>query len=142
MERIKVTEYEHAVDYILSIPKFTKKNKLEDTKKLVEAIHNPNRKMKIIHVAGTNGKGSVCAYLRHILEAQGKRVGVFTSPHLIDIRERIMLAGQQVTKEQFLIAFQTIYQIIDPEKHPSFFEFLFLMSYFLFDESIWEIFIF
>ena len=59
--------YTEAVEYILSVPKFTKKNKMENTIELMERLGRPERKMKIIHVAGTNGKGSVCAFLSTML---------------------------------------------------------------------------
>ena len=57
-------EYREAVNYILEIPKFTKKNKPEHTKDFLSYLGNPERNLKVIHVAGTNGKGSVCTYLR------------------------------------------------------------------------------
>ena len=94
--------YSEAVDYILDIPKFTKKNDAAHTKAFLKTLGDPQRKMRIIHVAGTNGKGSVCAYLRAMLEADGKTTGFFTSPHLVKINERICLNGQPVSDEEFL----------------------------------------
>lgn len=87
---------------------------------------------KIIHVAGTNGKGSVCAYLSSILKEAGYSTAVFTSPHLISIKERFVFNGSNVEDELFLYAFQKvkdsaeIFQQIGAG-HPSYFEFLFLM---------------
>ena len=89
--KVKTLNYTEAVEYVLSVPKFTKKNKLENTVELMERLGRPERKMKIIHVAGTNGKGSVCAYLSSILERAGKKVGLFTSPHLVRINERFQI---------------------------------------------------
>ena len=75
--------YQQAVEYILDIPRFTAKNDLGNTKAFLELLGNPQQRLKVIHVAGTNGKGSVCAYVDAMLRAQGKRTGLFTSPHLV-----------------------------------------------------------
>ena len=93
-------QYKNAVEYLLSIPKFTKKNSLDHTKELLGTLGNPQDQMKIIHVAGSNGKGSVCMFLDHILRAAGKKTGLFTSPHLEDIRERFVIE-QCVPKRSF-----------------------------------------
>ena len=83
--------YTEAVVYIDSIPKFTKKNKPEHTVEFMARLGHPERELKVIHVAGTNGKGSVCAYLSSMLTLSGKRTGLFTSPHLIKINERFQM---------------------------------------------------
>ena len=70
--------YQEAVRYIENIPKFTKKHSLKHTKEFLKRLGKPGVDRKLIHVAGTNGKGSVCAYLQAILMAEGKRVGFFT----------------------------------------------------------------
>ena len=62
---------------------------------------HPERGLKIIHVAGTNGKGSVCAFLADMLTARGYRTGLFTSPHLVDVRERIQLDRELIGPEDF-----------------------------------------
>lgn len=85
--------YTEAVAYIEETPKFTKKNKPENTWELLERIGHPERRMKVIHVAGTNGKGSVCAFLSSILTRAGYRTGLFTSPHLVNITERFQING-------------------------------------------------
>ena len=72
--------YREAVSYIEGIPKFTKKHSLEHTKEFLRALGNPQKGQKVIHVAGTNGKGSVCVYIQAMLMAEGKQVGFF---HLI-----------------------------------------------------------
>ena len=72
-----------AVDYIYNIPKFSKKCSLDNTKELLNRLGNPASNSKIIHVAGTNGKGSVCTFLEGILKANGYKVGTFVSPHLV-----------------------------------------------------------
>lgn len=79
--------FEEAVNYIESIPKFTKKTTLDNTRYLLKLLEFEESQFQIFHVAGTNGKGSVCAYLSSIVKETGKKVGLFTSPHLIDIKE-------------------------------------------------------
>ncbi|MBQ9142321.1 MAG: bifunctional folylpolyglutamate synthase/dihydrofolate synthase [Lachnospiraceae bacterium] len=142
MKRQAIHTYEEAVDYVFNVPKFTTKNTMADTKAFLDKLGNPDRELKIIHVAGTNGKGSVCAYMRSILEVAGKRVAVFTSPHLVDVRERFVIDGEMISKEAFLQAFLTVYNNLNWEEletgkgyHPTFFEYLFFMAMLIFKEE-------
>ena len=125
--------YEEAVRYILDIPRFTKKNDMMHTKAFLEYLGDPQDDLKVIHVAGTNGKGSVCAYLNAMLRSEGKRVGLFTSPHLIRMNERIVIDGEQISDEAFRSVFEeTLDAVKRMQKgglpHPTFFEFLFGMA--------------
>ncbi|MDO4312870.1 MAG: folylpolyglutamate synthase/dihydrofolate synthase family protein [Eubacteriales bacterium] len=125
--------YREAVDYIEEIPKFTKKHTLDHTKEFLKALGSPEKGQKIIHVAGTNGKGSVCAYMQAMLMAEGKRVGFFTSPHLVKINERISLNGTPIDDDMFLDIFCKVKSRVDEMgeagfAHPSYFEFLFGMG--------------
>lgn len=135
MKKEKIITFEQAVTYLNQLPRFTSKNSPEDTKYFLKQLGNPDKKMRIIHVAGTNGKGSVCAYLNAILREAGKKVAVFTSPHLVDIRERIVVNGKMIEKEEFLNLFLKIYESLDWEAleqekgyHPTFFEYLFFLA--------------
>jgi len=74
--------------------------KLDRFKKFLNTIDNPQRDLKVIHVAGSKGKGSVCAFIAYILREAGYMVGLYTSPHLIDFRERIRILGNKVTIPQ------------------------------------------
>ena len=141
MKKQNIKTYEEAVAYLYDVPRFTKKNSIEDTRKYLKKIGSPDRKMRIVHVAGTNGKGSVCAYLRSIFEAAGLKVAVFTSPHLVDVRERFYFDGKYVSREDFLRTFLQIYDSLDWEAlekdegyHPTFFEYIFFMAMILFEE--------
>ncbi len=138
-------------DYICSIQKFAKKNTLEHTKAYLKLLGNPCKDAKIIHVAGTNGKGSVCNYLRVLLAEHGYSTGMFVSPHLVDMRERILLDGEMVSREQFVEAFNRVKETVDEAlsgacavegqgengelHHPTFFEFLFLMAMVVFEKQ-------
>lgn len=132
--------YTEAVDYIETIPKFTVKHPPEHTRELLSHLGNPQEGIKIIHVAGTNGKGSVCAYLNAMLLAGGKKTGLFTSPHLVRINERFQINGEDVSDEQFLDAFLKVEKAAkeyeaEGEGHPSYFETLFLMGMLIFKEA-------
>lgn len=132
--------YTEAVDYIETIPKFTVKHPPEHTRELLSRLGNPQEGIKIIHVAGTNGKGSVCAYLNAMLLAGGKKTGLFTSPHLVCINERFQINGEDVSDEQFLDAFLKVEKAAkeyeaEGEGHPSYFETLFLMGMLIFKEA-------
>lgn len=135
--------YTEAVEYILSVPKFTKKNKMENTIELMERLGRPERDMKIIHVAGTNGKGSVCAFLSTILVKAGKQTGLFTSPHLVKINERFQLNNEPVSDEDFLAAYLKVQAAVEDMQrdgfaHPTYFELLFALAMVLFQEKHME----
>ena len=108
--------YQEAVDYIEKTPKFTKKNSLDHTRAFLKRLGSPEDSMKILHVAGTNGKGSVCSFLASILHAAGKSTGLFTSPHLVDINERFVIDEKQVSDEAFLMAFQKVMDCVNEMK--------------------------
>jgi len=84
---------------------------LDRISKILEIIGNPQNKLRIIHTAGTNGKGSVCAVLANILKHSGYKTGLYTSPHLLDYTERIQINGSQISKEDFARLLQEIYHI-------------------------------
>ena len=138
--------YKEAEAYINDTPRFTTKNTLENTKAVLEKMGHPERRMKLIHVAGSNGKGSVCVYLSSILTTAGKQTGLFTSPHLVDINERFQINQENVSNELFLEAFEAVMDIVhtllkeqpDTFAHPTFFELLFLMGIYIFDKANME----
>ncbi len=131
--------YGQAVEYLMNIPKFTHEPGLEPAKKLLNMLGNPEKNKKIIHVAGTNGKGSVCAYLNSVLIGSGSRVGLFTSPHLIRIEERIRINGVMVSEELFTEAFDVVREcekeLTEEFGKLSFFEYLFGMAMYCFGKA-------
>lgn len=132
--------YEEAAAYIEETPKFTKKNTLENTKAILRHLGDPQEHMKILHVAGTNGKGSVCSFLASMLHAAGKHTGLFISPHLVDVNERFVIDEKQVSNEEFLDAFGIVMGCVEQiEKegyaHPTYFEILFLIGMVLFEKA-------
>ena len=101
---------------------------LDRIRDLLEEIGNPQEKIKTIHVAGTNGKGSVSHILAAIFQQQGYRTGLFTSPHISDFRERIKIDGKWVSEDFVLNFFNTNKSIID-QIAPSFFEITTAMAF-------------
>ena len=132
----RIDTYREAEDYINDIPKFTGKNGIEDTRRFLEHLGNPTKNCKIIHIAVTNGKGSVCAYLCSVFREAYISTGMFTSPHLVSMRERMAVDGCMATEDEFMEAFSYVMDKLSdlpPELtavsyHPSFFEFLFFMA--------------
>lgn len=122
-----------AEKYLDEIPMWaSKKNSLQDIRCFLERMGNPDRAMNVIHVAGTNGKGSVCAYLISILKQAGYHTADFISPHLIHVRERFLHDGRPAGETEFLRAFEHVKelsQVMAAEGYarPAYFEFLFYM---------------
>lgn len=139
----QINTYGKAEEYINSIPKFSDKNSMENTRRFLEHLGNPARKCKVIHIAGTNGKGSVCAYLCSVLEEAGILTGMFISPHLVTMRERMSVNGRMATEQEFLQVFGVVMDklsdlpsdLAEIGYHPSFFEFLFFMAMVFFESK-------
>ena len=136
--------FEEAVAYLKDMPRFTvKKNPADsrDLKWFLKKLGNPEQNLRIIHVAGTNGKGSVCAYMSSILQEAGYRTAVFTSPHLVDMRERFAMNGEMISEEAFLQAFCAVEDAVQkansvtPEFVLNFYEYLFCMALLCFAEE-------
>lgn len=88
--------YSEAIQFLYGLQVFGARPGLESTFELAALIGNPQERLRFIHVAGTNGKGSTCAMLESIYRAAGLRVGLFTSPHLVSFRERIQVNRQLI----------------------------------------------
>lgn len=132
--------YEEAVAYIEETPKFTTKNKLSHTKECLKRLGNPEKKFRVIHVAGTNGKGSTCAFLTSIFREAGYSCGLFTSPHLVTINERFQINEKNIDDDTFLAAFLKVRALADElvaegSYHPTYFEMLFLMGMVIFADA-------
>ena len=147
--------FEEAVAYLKDMPRFTvKKNPADnrDLKWFLKKLGNPEQNLRIIHVAGTNGKGSVCAYMSSILQEAGYRTAVFTSPHLVDMRERFTVNGKMISEEAFLQVYRAVGDALQeansvntgvllpggeaaPEFVLNFYEYLFCMALLCFAEE-------
>ena len=129
--------YNDAVNYIENVPRFVRETSLDNTKKLLHLLGDPDRSFRIIHVAGTNGKGSVCSDLESMLREGGFRTGLFTSPHLVRMNERFMVNREIIGDDAFLSAFLRVKEAWESQEgiHPTYFEILFLMAMVLFEKA-------
>lgn len=126
--------------HILELPKFTKKNELGHTREFLRRLGDPQEAFPVVHVAGSNGKGSVCAFLGSVLLECGLHVGLFTSPHLVDLRERFRIDGEPCGEREFLRAEARVRQAVegmcrDGLPHPTFFEYVFAVGMVIFAEA-------
>jgi dihydrofolate synthase/folylpolyglutamate synthase len=124
----------------------TAKFGLETMRVLAEALGHPERAFRVVHVAGTNGKGSTCAMIEAALRAGGRRTGLYTSPHLVEPVERIQIGGAPVSREQFAAAFDMVHETAERllaegriEYHPTYFETVTAMGFLLFRQAGVEI---
>lgn len=125
--------YQECEDYILSVPLFASKLGTDNLNRILDLMDHPERAYPVIHVAGTNGKGSTCSFLASILKQSGKKTGLFTSPHLVKINERFRIGNEEISDSDFVEIFETTMDYVKLAKkkgiaHPSFFEFVFLMA--------------
>lgn len=103
-------EYSEIKAFLNDTPQYGETTGVERAGKLLELLGNPDKNLKIIYIAGTNGKGSVCSYIDDILKKSGYKTGLFTSPHLVTIRERIQVDGELISREDFTQYFNKVYE--------------------------------
>ena len=138
--------YAEAIQFLYDLQLFGSKLGLENTYLLAGLAGNPHWRLRFIHVAGTNGKGSTCAMLESIYRTAGLRVGLFTSPHLVSFGERIQVNRRSISEEDVVRLVTEIRELIKelpPESHPTFFEVVTVMALRYFEEQgcdlvIWE----
>ena len=115
--------YREALGWLYGTQRFGIKLGLENVQRLFRELNVPGPDQRIIHVAGTNGKGSVCAMIDSISRAAGYRTGLFTSPHLVTYRERIRVSGEMIAPDEVASGLTTLRDLIKNWKpHPTFFE--------------------
>jgi len=132
--------YNEALDYINAIPKYGSETGVVRAGYMLDRMGHPERNMKVIHVAGTNGKGSVCAYLSNIIYESGYKVGLFISPHLVKINERIQINNNMISDKMFAEAFNIVYNIEQSLVEQGFckmlyFDYLFAMAMYVFEKE-------
>src|SRR3954470_13401202 len=124
-------QYQEAVEFLYQLQQFGANFGLERAFKLAELAGRPQDKLKFIHVAGTNGKGSTCAMLESIYRHAGLRTGLFTSPHLIHFSERIQVDRRPISEIDIVRLVTWIKELLKnfPEDaHPTFFEIITVMA--------------
>ena len=125
---------------INEIPKFGAKASLSNLSDYLELANHPERNLRVIHIAGTNGKGSVSAYIDSILRQAGYTTALFTSPHLVKINERFRINFKECSDEELILAWCQVKSFMEKgEKQGlqplTFFEILFLMGMILFSQK-------
>lgn len=122
-------KYQQAINWLYDAQRHGIKLGLENTFRLLEALGHPEKLLVFLHVAGTNGKGSTCALSASILRAHGLHTGLFTSPHLIDFRERITLDGAKIPQEDVVRILSRLKEIAASlPQFPTFFELVFVLA--------------
>ncbi len=134
-----VISYPESVRFLYALGNEIKTAKLglERIQKLLAALGDPQRAFRVVHVAGTNGKGSTCAMIEAGLRAAGIRTGLFISPHLVEPTERIQIDAIPVSAEQFRRAFEIVHDTaerLDLDCHPTYFETVTAMAFWIFRE--------
>lgn len=129
--------YSESIDWLYGTQLFGIKLGLDNVRRLLaERLANPARGVKVVHVAGTNGKGSTCAMIDSVARANGIRCGLFTSPHLVDFRERMRVGGVMPSEEFVAGELSTIKELVaDWENHPTFFEITLVLAMRYFRQS-------
>jgi dihydrofolate synthase / folylpolyglutamate synthase len=118
-----IPEYRESLAWLFGTQRFGIKLGLENSRRLFAALRVPAPNERIIHVAGTNGKGSVCALLDSVCRAARYRTALFTSPHLVTFRERIQMNGEMISEEEVARGLTKIRELVSAwEPHPTFFE--------------------
>ena len=136
-------DYRSCTEYIEGIVRFTKEKSAGSLKRILRHFGDPQDRFAYIHVAGTNGKGSVCAYIDSMLRKGGVHTGLFTSPHLIETTERMKVDGKDIPREEFTRIFCQLYDFVDQAVkdersgiiHPTYFEWLYIMAVIWFAEK-------
>ncbi|MCT8977319.1 bifunctional folylpolyglutamate synthase/dihydrofolate synthase [Clostridium sp. CX1] len=132
--------YEQAIDYITNTAKFGMNFGLERTKKILELLGDPHKKIKTIHIAGTNGKGSTTAMLTKILMQSGYKVGMYTSPFIEVFEERIQINNENISKEDLSLAVTEVSKAVDKVielgyEHPTEFEIITCTMFYYFSQN-------
>lgn len=122
--------YSETLKYIHSLLRFGIKPGLQRTLEALERLGNPQENLKFIHVAGTNGKGSTCTFIAKALESLNNKVGLYTSPYVVDFRERIQINGEYIPKTD-LSKFAEMVQNTNVELTE--FEFITVLAFLYFD---------
>ena len=137
-------KYRDALAWLYGTQTFGIKLGLDNTRRLLAAAGDPHERLKFLHVAGTNGKGSTCAMMDSILRVAGYRTGLYTSPHLVDFRERIRLDGAMISEDAVAEGLTLLHEAAESWDHaPTFFELATVLAAWWFaregaDYVVWE----
>lgn len=132
---MKTDAYQECLDKIYKLGRFGIKLELDTILNILKFLNSPQKNYRIIHVAGTNGKGSTATYIASILQKAGFKTGIYTSPHLIDFNERMMVNGQMITNEQVVEAYRAVNAVDIGKRRATFFEIATAMAFYHFSRE-------
>jgi dihydrofolate synthase/folylpolyglutamate synthase len=132
-------DFKESIDWLYSFKQYGSKLGLERIFLIMKQLKNPQNNIKIVHVTGTNGKGSVCKYIGSILQKAGYSVGVYISPHLERFSERIVIDDREISDEEITLLVEKIKPVVDEiignNNTPTFFEIVTAMAFLFFSDS-------
>lgn len=127
--------FQQSLDYLYGLQKYGIKFGLNCTENLLARVGDPHSRLRFIHIAGTNGKGSTAAMLSRIFRSHGIRAGLYTSPHLVRFTERFRINDEEVATDRILQVFEKIRMTMDERTPPTFFEMVTAMALLYFAEE-------
>ncbi|MBW2091612.1 MAG: bifunctional folylpolyglutamate synthase/dihydrofolate synthase [Deltaproteobacteria bacterium] len=132
-------DYKKTLDFLFSLQKFGIKFGLSSTKNLLDRLDRPDLNLAYLHLAGTNGKGSVGATVTNILTRAGYKVGFYSSPHLVTFRERYLIGREMISRGDVVRLAQKVREVMTPEEPPTFFEFVTAMAFCYFAQEKFDL---
>lgn len=127
-----MTDYQNCLQTLYGLRRFGIKLGLDTIRGMLEGLGNPQSRFQSVHLAGSNGKGSIASGLAAIMARAGYRVGLYTSPHLVRFNERFCINGRPVSDEMLLAAYEAVREVPSGERSPTFFEFATAMAFHIF----------
>lgn len=132
---MKKTAYQECLDKIYKLGRFGIKLELDTILHILTALNTPQKNYHMIHVAGTNGKGSTATYIASILQMAGFKTGLYTSPHLVKFNERISINGKPISNDQVVDAYEAVHAVDKGKRNATFFEIATAMGFYHFSKA-------
>jgi dihydrofolate synthase/folylpolyglutamate synthase len=129
---MKKNSYQKCLDKIYKLGRFGIKLELDTISNILNLLGNPEKKYNLVHVAGTNGKGSTATYIASILQKAGFKTGIYTSPHLVQFNERIAINGRHISNDDVVNAYEAVNKVDTGERKATFFEIATAMGFYYF----------
>jgi len=132
---MRKSAYQKCLDKIYKLGRFGIKLELDTILNILKTLNNPQKNYHIVHVAGTNGKGSTATYIASILQKAGFKTGLYTSPHLVKFNERISINGKQISNDQIVEAYEIVHAADIGKRKATFFEIATAMGFYHFSKK-------
>ena len=129
---MKKNSYQKCLDKIYKLGRFGIKLELDTIQNILNLLDNPEKQYNLVHVAGTNGKGSTATYIASILQLAGFKTGIYTSPHLVKFNERMTINGESISNDDVVSAYEAVHQVDTGDRKATFFEIATAMGFYHF----------